>query len=139
MKAEEIKFKKKFCEYAEAFGAWKHHTHGNMYSAGLPDTMIVSNRKLTTFVEFKFWDNVNPPKDAHAIQNLLKGPQVNVIKHTLWKRDAACLIVAVIGNALDNCAVCYQDRFTIVPWKHLAKLLAISTDFDTVLTHVLPN
>lgn len=139
MKLEENKFKKKFCDYAETFGAWAKITHGNMYQAGLPDTIIAATKKLTTFVEFKFWGNVNPPKDAHAIQNLLKGPQVNVIKHQLWKRDNACLIVAVVGNDLDNCAVCYQDRFNIIPWKHLAKLLAISTDFDTVLTHVFPN
>jgi len=139
MKAEEIKFKKKFNEYAETYGAWTKVTHGNQYCAGLPDTIIVSTKKLTSFVEAKFWSNANPPKDFHDVQCLLKGAQVNVIKHQMWPRDAACLIVAVIGNDLDNCAVCYKDRFTIVPWKHVAKLLAISTDFDTVLNHVFPN
>lgn len=139
MKLEEIKFKKKFNEYAETYGAWTKVTHGNQYCAGLPDTIISSCKKLTTFVESKFWGGAHPPQDARAIQNLLKGPQVAVIKHQLWKRDQACLIVAVIGNDLDNCAVCYQDQFNIVPWKFLAKLLAISTDFDTVLTHVFPN
>lgn len=139
MKAEEGKFKKKFCDYTETYGAWAKVTHGNQYQAGLPDVLIVAAKKMITLVECKFWCNANPPKDAHDIQNLLKGAQVGVIKHQLWKRDAACLIVAVIGNDLDNCAVCYQDRFNIVPWKHLAKLLAISTDFDTVLNHVLPN
>ncbi len=139
MKHEEGVFKKKFCEYAQTFGAWAHHTHGNQYSAGLPDTLIAANKKLHTFTEFKFWGNVNAPKDAHAIQALLKGPQVNVIKHQLWKRDQACLIIAVIGNDLDNCAVCYQDKFNIIPWKHVAKVLAISTEFDTVLNHVFPH
>ena len=139
MKQEEGKFKKKFCDHAETYGAWCKITHGNQYQAGLPDCIIVATKKLTSLVEMKFWGNAHKPKNAHDIQNMLKGAQVGVVKHQLWKRDCACLIVAVIGNDLDNCAVCYQDRFNIVPWRHLAKLLAISTDFDTVLNHVFPD
>ncbi len=139
MKREEGKFKKEFCEHIKSqYGTWAKVTHGNQFQSGLPDCLFQSDG-MFSLVEMKFWDQVAPPKDFHQMHNLLKGAQVNVIKHQIWKRRGPCLLVAQIGNDLDNCCVCYKDKINIMPWKHLAKVLAISTDFDTVLNHVIPN
>jgi hypothetical protein len=140
MNREEGKFKRDFCEYVETvYGAWCKITHGNQYQSGMPDVCIQSTAKLFSLMEMKFWANVGLPKDFQCMHKLMKGAQINVIKHQIWKRNGPCLLVAVIGNDLDMCCVNYKDKIKILPWKHVAKLVAISSDFDTVLTHVIYN
>lgn len=140
MQKEEGKFKKDFSEHIENFyNGYCKVTHGNQYQAGIPDCLIQSTGGLFTLVELKFWNVFARPADFHAMQNLMKGAQISVIKHQIWKRNGPCLLVAQLGYELDNCCICYKDKINVVPWKHLAKLLAISSDFDTVLNHVIPN
>jgi hypothetical protein len=139
MKLEEGKFKKKIKEEIEKYDAFVQVTHGNIYQAGFPDMHITAKTGLLSWVELKFWGGVNLPKEFQSLHSQMHGAQINVIKHQMWKRNAACLLVSQIGMDLDNCAVCYKDKFNIMPWKHLAKLLAISSDFNTVLTHAIPH
>lgn len=139
MKLEEGKFKKLFVAELQKYDAHCHTTHGNMYCAGLPDLHIVARTGMLTWVELKFWGHVTPPKEFQSLHSQMKGAQIGVIKHQMWRRNAACLLVSQIGMDLDNCAVSYKDNLNIMPWKHLAKLLAISSDFTTVLTHAIPR
>lgn len=139
MKLEEGKFKKLFVAELQKYDAHCHTTHGNMYCAGLPDLHIVARSGMLSWVELKFWGGVNPPKEFQSLHGQMKGAQIGVIKHQMWRRNSACLLVSQIGNDLEACAVCYKDTFNIMPWKHLAKLLAISSDFGTVLTHAIPR
>ena len=139
MKMEEGKFKKELVKELEMYDAYVKVTHGNQYQSGLPDIHITAKTGMLTWVECKFWGGVNLPKEFHSLHSQMHGAQINVIKHQMWKRNAGVLLVSQIGNNLDMCAVCYKDRFNIVPWKHLAKLLAISTTFTTVLDHVIPH
>lgn len=139
MKMEEGKFKKLLKEELEKYDAHVMVTHGNLFQAGLPDMHIVSKPGMITWCELKFWGGAKLPQEFQSLHGQMKGAQINVIKHQMWKRNAACLLVSQIGIDLDSCAVCYKDKFNILPWKHLAKLLAISSDFGSVLNHAIPH
>lgn len=121
---DEHSFQKAFKAELEKWNVHCPSLVASMFMAGMPDMLLNNKLGYTFYIENKFWRNSNPPKDAHAIQNLLKGPQIAVIKHTLWKRGIMCPIVAQIENDPDMAAICYKDMMKIYPWREFAKFLA---------------
>jgi hypothetical protein len=95
-----------------------------MFTAGQPDTTVVTRQGAVLFVEFKIWRMTGPPQNKQAVENLLKGPQIAVIKHRLWKYGATCVIVAQLHNNIDKCAYTDGTYFDVVEWKTLAKSLS---------------
>jgi hypothetical protein len=74
----------------------------SVFMAGMPDCLCVSRHGVLTLIEFKVWRGKLPPKSRHEIEGLLKGPQIGVIKHKLWKRQAPCAMIVQPLNNFEN-------------------------------------
>jgi hypothetical protein len=122
--ADEHSFQKEFKKEVERYGGHIPSLVASMFMAGMPDLLITSTTGFTYYTELKFWRNKGDPADCHAMQSLLRGPQIAVIKHTLWKRNALCPIIAQLCCDMDRVCVNYKDKIFFANWKTLAKLMA---------------
>jgi hypothetical protein len=120
----ESNFSKKFRQTLEAYGCYSPCITGNMYTAGQPDTTVVNRQGAVFFIEFKIWRMMGPPQNKQAVENLLKGPQIAVIKHKLWKYGATCVIIAQLHNNLELCGYTDGTSFAVTKWKELAESLS---------------
>lgn len=132
--ADEHSFQKAFKLELEKWNVHCPSLVASMFMAGMPDLILNTAKGYTYYIELKYWRNVKAPQSFHDIQGLLKGPQIAVIKHTLWKRGIVCPIIA--QNGIDNewCFMVYKDQMKVYPWKELCKCLAACSSKDDFLT-----
>jgi hypothetical protein len=135
--SDEHSFQRFFKEELEKWNGHCPSLVASMFMAGMPDLIINTSKGYTYYTELKFWRNKNPPSNSQQIQALLRGPQIAVIKHTLWKRSIACPIIAQLQYDMDTCAVAYKDKFLLANVKTMAKIMALLSSkeqFDTLFT-----
>ena len=122
--ADEHSFQRALKAEVERWGGHIPSLVASMYMAGMPDLVVNTTEGFTYYAELKFWRNKDDPKDAHSMQSLLRGPQIQVIKHTLWKRHILCPIIAQLAYDMDRVCINYKDRIVLANWKSIAKLMA---------------
>ena len=129
---EETKYQSQFKDKVELHGGMATSLSGGLFMAGMPDLLCVSKSGALLLIENKFWRKPKRPENFHDLQSQLKGPQIAVIKHKLWKRSAPCLLVTQLQANLTLVYVNYKDQWTVIDWEKLAKLVA-----DMSTTHAL--
>lgn len=90
----EAKEKLKFIDELRRCGGYVSNLTASMYMSGQPDMAITTKHGAQFQCEAKVWRNVKPPVRAEQLTALLKGPQINVIVHQLWKRGAYVPLIA---------------------------------------------
>jgi hypothetical protein len=122
----EHKFQDVFLTYLRnTTKCYAHCNTASTLSAGQPDITICNDNGFVWYVENKVWRNKSLPTAPSQVQDLLKGPQVNVIKHQLWRRNAPCIVVAQIGLVPDNVAICYKDKLFFMRWKDMIAAFSV--------------
>lgn len=130
--ATEHDFTKHLIAGIKKWNAYVIHQSGGMFQAGQPDLRITNDQGptitpgigFTIFAELKMWRNKAMPQSAAQIINLLEGPQICVIKHELWKRNAFCPVIAQVATNLRVCYAAYKDKITVTDFDSIAKGLA---------------
>lgn len=120
----ESEYKAEFLTEVRKWGAYCYSLAANMYMSGQPDSTIVTNKAYVFQLEFKVWRNVGIPT-VEQMLGLLKGPQVNVIKHQMWPRGVYVPIVAFKQSEPTKCYHAFRSMdVTLHNWTELAKYYA---------------
>jgi len=122
----EYKFQDAFVALMRSHGAHVVSVIGGIYQSGQPDLDVTSREGNMMKVELKYYRLLRIP-DFADMMGLLKGPQRNVIPMQLWKRNAACLIIAQLGFDPDKVCILFKQKITFDSVTNCAKILAHST------------
>lgn len=136
---EEAHYQKLFKDCVEYHGGMATSLSGSLFMAGMPDLLCVSKYGAIILIENKFWSKPKYPENFHQLQDQLRGPQIAVIKHKLWKRSTPCLLVTQIGFNRDIVYINYKTAVSPQPWKEFAKLVADTFTPDTLLEQLKLN
>jgi hypothetical protein len=130
---DETQYTKLFKDAIEAHGGMATSLAGGVFMAGMPDVLCVSRFGAIILVENKFWRKAKHPENFHELQAQLKGPQIAVIKHKLWKLSAPCLLVTQLELDKDLVYVNYKNNISLYKWRDLAKSIASTHTSDELL------
>lgn len=130
---DEHSFQTAFKAECTKWGSYVPSLVASMYMSGQPDLEIDNKNGLIIKVENKFWRGKAPPSTAEHMHMLLRGPQINVIKHQLWPRNVLCLIQAQLSSDLDQCCLCHKEQITFANWKTFAKMCCLAKTKEEIL------
>ena len=134
--SDEHTYQRDFKAEIEKFGGMAVSLSGSMFMAGMPDLLCISSTGNMLLVENKIYRNIKAPASAECVHKLLKGPQQAVIKHKLWRRNAACIIVAQSAIRPSIVHIAHKSRLINTKWIDLAKIISTSPlgySFDLLL------
>ena len=120
---KENAFSESFKQQLRLHGAYATSVIGTLYASGQPDIDCSSIYGQNTKIELKVYRGLELPSRDTVIK-LLRGPQVNVICHQMWKRKVSCIVIAQIGAKPDTCAVVSNSRISFDIIENVAKVVA---------------
>jgi len=121
---DEHKFQTDFKENITKYNGHCPSLVASMFMAGMPDLIVNTTTGYTFYMELKVWKNLQHPQEASQVHALLHGPQIGVIRKTLWPRNILCPIVAQLCDAPTASVVVYKDSMAFIPNDLLAKIAA---------------